>query len=74
MREKVKGVVYKVDCSCGSTYVGETGRTLEVRMKEHKRAVRMDQANNGIELFMTSKPFMTPYGTVLKSWRSRQTG
>ena len=26
-RYKVKGVVYKVDCSCGSTYVGETDRT-----------------------------------------------
>ena len=47
-REKVKGVVYKVDCSCGNTYIGETGRTLGVRLKEHKRAVRMDQPNNGI--------------------------
>ena len=44
----MKGVVYKVDCSCGNTYIGETGRTLGVRLKEHKRAVTMDQPNNGI--------------------------
>ena len=30
----MKGVAYKVDCSCGSTYIGETGRTLDVRLKE----------------------------------------
>ena len=45
---KVKGVVYKVDCTCGSTYIGETRRSLEVRLKEHRRAVRMDHDNNGI--------------------------
>ena len=46
--EKLKGVVYKVDCSCGSTYIGETCRTLDVRLKEHKRAVKTHQENNGI--------------------------
>ena len=42
------GVVYKVDCSCGSTYIGETCRTLDVRLKEHKRAVKSNQSTNGI--------------------------
>ena len=46
--DKVKGVVYKIDCECGHTYIGETGRTMEVRMKEHKWAVRYDDVNNGI--------------------------
>lgn len=46
--EKVKGVVYKVNCSCGSTYMGETHRTLEVRLKEHQRVVKSRQTNNGI--------------------------
>ena len=46
--DKVKDVVYKVDCSCGSTYIREMGRTLDVRMKEHKRAVRTHQSTNGI--------------------------
>lgn len=47
-KEKVKGVIYRVHCSCGYTYVGETSRTLEIRLKEHKRTVRTDQSNNGI--------------------------
>ena len=27
--------VYKVTCSCGLNYIGETGRSLKVRIKEH---------------------------------------
>lgn len=53
-KERVKGVVYKIDCSCGSTYIGETGRTLDTRVKEHKRAVRMDHTNNGIAVHANS--------------------
>ena len=30
----MKGVVYKIDCSCGQSYIGETGRTLSTRVKE----------------------------------------
>lgn len=31
VEDKVKGVVYKVQCECGSTsYIGETGRTLQL--------------------------------------------
>ena len=38
--ERKKGVIYKINCACG---IGETGRTLEIRMKEHKGAcVRAD--------------------------------
>ncbi len=46
--EKVKGVVYSVNYSCGSTYIRETGRILQTRLKEHKRAVIMEQLNNSI--------------------------
>ena len=37
MRGNKDGVIYKINCACGDTYVGETGRILEIRMKEHKR-------------------------------------
>ena len=36
-----KSVVYEVPCgTCQKSYVGETGRGLETRMKEHKRDLR----------------------------------
>ena len=50
--EKVKGVIYKVDCTCGSSYIGETNKTLEVRLKEHERAVETDnRKKNGIAVY-----------------------
>ena len=30
------GVVYKLTCSCGKSYIGQTKRNLKVRLKEHK--------------------------------------
>ena len=45
----IKGVIYQIPCSsCPAVYTGETGRTLKVRMAEHKRAVRMGDVNNGL--------------------------
>ena len=38
--EKQSGVVYKIPCSCGKVYLGETRRRLETRLKEHKDACR----------------------------------
>ena len=41
--ESKKGMICKINCARGDTYIGETGRTLEIRMKEHKSAcVRAD--------------------------------
>ncbi len=40
--EKKKGVVYSIPCmDCNSVYVGETGRNLEKRLKEHQYAVKI---------------------------------
>ena len=34
-------VVYRIPCTnCPRTYIGQTGRTLTQRLKEHQRAVR----------------------------------
>ena len=46
--EKVKGVVYEAPCQeCDAVYIGETGRNLELRLKEHKAAVmRQDKKNS----------------------------
>ena len=52
--DQVCGVVYSVDCQCGHTYVGETGRTLNTRLKEHMRAVQRHDLNNGISVHANS--------------------
>ena len=34
------GVIYRIPCgTCSKVYIGQTGRTLEHRLKEHKRAL-----------------------------------
>ena len=40
----MSGVVYKVNCKdCEKYYIGETGRTIETRMKEHKQGANGEQ-------------------------------
>ena len=48
--EQAKGVVYEVSCEFGETYIGETGRTLGARLREHKYAVSRWDTTNGIAL------------------------
>ena len=44
-----QGAVYKIRCSdCQASYIGETGRNLNTRLTEHKRATRNGDANNHI--------------------------
>ena len=45
---KNKGVVYEVPCQdCECVYIGETSRTLEKRLNEHKNGVNKHNSNNG---------------------------
>ena len=37
---KQGGVVYKIPCECGKVYIGETGRSMHERIKEHDRDIR----------------------------------
>ena len=34
---KPTGGIYQIDCSCGHSYIGQTGRDFKIRIKEHKR-------------------------------------
>ena len=44
-----QGAVYKIRCSdCQASYIGETGRNLNTRLTEHKRATKNGDANNHI--------------------------
>jgi hypothetical protein len=35
--------IYRIPCECGKVYVGQTGQTIEARLKEHRRHVRLNQ-------------------------------
>ena len=59
--EKKRAVVYEVPCKdCNKTYIGETKRTLKVRLGEHKQAVKRGDPKNGIAVhaheFRTFRP------------------
>ena len=38
---KKDGVVYRIPCECGKVYIGETGRSMHERIKEHDRDIRL---------------------------------
>ena len=41
------GIIYQVTCAdCPHCYIGETGRTLNERLKEHKRALRLNNPSH----------------------------
>jgi hypothetical protein len=33
--------VYRIPCECGRVYIGQTGRSVDIRLKEHQRHIRL---------------------------------
>ena len=40
-QDGVVSVVHRIPCECGKVYIGETGRSMHERIKEHDRDVRL---------------------------------
>ena len=40
VKKDPKGCVYKINCDCGQSYIGQSCRPLSVRIKEHQAAAR----------------------------------
>ena len=38
--------VYKTPCSCGEAYIGEIGRSITTRLKEHRVDIRHERLKN----------------------------
>ncbi|XP_076043836.1 uncharacterized protein LOC143026930 [Oratosquilla oratoria] len=48
-KENKTGVVYDIGCgNCGTRYIGETGKKLSTRVKEHQRAVNRKDGSSAI--------------------------
>ena len=45
--ESQKPGVYRIPCECGLVYIGETGRNLSVRLKEHKKHRARSEIKSG---------------------------
>jgi len=41
---KQDGVVYKIPYECGKVYIGETGRAMQERIKEHDSEIQLARA------------------------------
>ena len=35
--------VYSIPCECGEVYIGQSGRSIQLRIKEHNRHIRLEQ-------------------------------
>ena len=59
------GIVYKLTCSCGSTYIGQTRRNLLSRIKEHATTEKSEVCKHRLQNLSHRVGFDTP--TILIS-------
>ena len=59
---KKSSLVYKFECPCNATYIGETARELDVRIREHNQKSRnteIFQHTSTCEIYQNSLPTTT---------------
>ena len=61
---KQDGVVYRIPCECGKVYIGETGRSMHERIKDHDRDIRLARTQtSAVSLSTPTRPAITRCGT-----------
>ena len=48
--------MYQITCSCKDTYIGETGRPLQARIKEHQLSVGKNDLKSALSEHIASHP------------------
>lgn len=51
-KEDQAGVVYKLECDCGSSYVGQTNQRVKKRIYQHKNDIKKGQTTTGLSKHM----------------------
>ncbi|XP_071104321.1 uncharacterized protein [Haliotis cracherodii] len=55
--QEPKGVVYKIDCNCGQSYVRETSRPINTKIKEHKTSTIESDSKSAISDHISNCPY-----------------
>ena len=74
-KETDKSIVYKVPCgSCRKSYIGETGRGMEIRLREHKRDLRNHMEHSAFVMHAQKTNHLPNWdgAGILASCRSRE--
>ncbi len=50
------GCVYKLECDCGDTYIGQTGRPIATRIIEHKTSVNKSNLKSALSEHLVKNP------------------
>ena len=58
--------VYSIPCECGEVYIGQSGRSIQLRIKEHNRHIRLAQPDKSAVAMITLLNYRTQNSSRLR--------